>query len=282
MKFKTRYESNRSSMQTLAGLALAAGAALVFSMNLQAQDCTIENWSDSFGFDNGNPAGTQGAANRRFAGPCGLRVPIDGEQRYLVDESPVDEQSYNVRFYVFLDDADVGADDLLIFAANDGTGDLIRVWYDGSDLELSIFDSADEEHAKSFAAEPGWNEVDFAWSADVEAEVRFSVNGADDQVMTVDTSGLTVAQVFLGNLNPVNTGGSIDFDDFDSRRQSRPERLVAGDANGDGGIGIFDIVAVRNEILERSFAPGQPDCNRDGSVSVFDIICMRRVILELD
>lgn len=237
--------------------------------------CTVGNWSMASGLSDAN-TGTQGSDNRRYGGPCALRVPVDGTARYVSDDSPGGEGSYTARFYVFLDDAD--NDPILIFAADDGLADQIQIWYNEpapGDLTLRVYDaSAAPTDLTLFDLSSGWHSIEFAWSADATAEIAFSVDGAADEIRTVNTSGIAISNAHLGNVSGANTGGSIDFDDFVSRRIQRPGRLVVGDANDDGIINIADIIAIADEIGDLGFAPGQPDCNGDGEIDSSDIACI--------
>ncbi|MBO4873671.1 MAG: hypothetical protein J5496_09735 [Lachnospiraceae bacterium] len=60
--------------------------------------------------------------------------------------------------------------------------------------------------------------------------------------------------------------------------------LIYGDVNGDGMIDIFDLVGVRNHIIqtaelaEISFLAG--DVNRDGTVDIFDLVGVRNHIIQ--
>jgi len=99
------------------------------------------------------------------------------------------------------------------------------------------------------------------------------VDEEDDLVVNADTSGQSIHYADLGNLNDAD-GGSIDFDDFDSRRSERPGRLLVGDANGDGNLSTADVVAVLQENKGGAFAAGQPDCNEDGQISTADVVCV--------
>jgi hypothetical protein len=255
----------------IAGLALSA--FLGFSINAQAQTCTIDNWDDSNGLANAN-AGTQGSGNRRYGGPCGLRVPVDGVPRYLVDDSPATESTYIARFYAFLNNA--GSEEVILF--EDG-GSNLQVWYnvpDPGDITLNVVDSASEANFLTVSgAGAGWHSIEFSWESSATANIAFSVNGGSDLTDTIDTSGITLSSVRLGNVNGVSGPGSIDFDDFDSRRISRPGRLMVGDANGDGNINFFDLFELNNEIAGGGFfAAGQPDCNEDGEINFFDLFCL--------
>src|SRR5690625_7236159 len=109
----------------LAGAALAVCTG--FALNAQAQDCTVDNWDVQQGLADSD-TGTQGANNRRYGGPCGLRVELDGMDRYVVDESPATENSYIARFYAFL--VNDGSDPVMLFADTVGTYDPVQVLSD--------------------------------------------------------------------------------------------------------------------------------------------------------
>lgn len=273
------------NLKTDSRKALLAGVALVgclgFAFNAQAQTCTIDNWTGAnTGVANAD-TGTQGGDNRRYGGPCGLRVDLDGSDRYVADDSPAGESTYIARFYTFLDAA--GSDPVLIFNADDGADDQIQVWYNdpaAGDLTLRVFNNAGTPSDVTFnGVSAGWHSVEFVWEADAAAEPLFSLDGTDQTASALDTSGLSIANAFLGNVNAANTGGTIDFDDFDSRRIERPGRLLVGDANDNGAVNSADITATINEILSGNFAAGQPDCNENGSVNSADITCLINIIL---
>jgi len=65
----------------------------------------------------------------------------------------------------------------------------------------------------------------------------------------------------------------MDFDDFDSRRISRPGRLLVGDADENDAVNTLDALAVLDEFNSAVFAPGQPDCTEDGTVNTIDALC---------
>jgi len=257
----------------LSGIALAG--LLGFAMNAQAQTCTTANWSGATNLGDAN-TGTQGASNRRYGGPCGLRVSLDGTARFVSDDSPTAESSYIARFYAFF--SGVNAQTVL-FAADDGTDDQIEVHYNvpnAGDLTLRVFDQGAGANDLTFnGVGAGWHSIELVWESAASAEIRFALDSedsGDDLTATINTSGITLENAHLGNLDAVN-GGSIDFDDFDSRRISRPGRLLVGDADDNGSVSIFDTIAILGEFQSAVFASGQPDCNENGSVDIFDAIC---------
>jgi hypothetical protein len=260
------------------GIALTA--LLGLSLNVQAQTCTVDNWDEQANLADAN-TGTQSGSNRRYGGPCGLRVALDGTPRYLTDLSPVGESSYIVRFYAFFSSV---TNPTMIFAAENIDGDdVVEIWYNGGDLILNVVDSSTAVQDFTVAGiGAGWHSIELVWNASNEADnIRFSVNEEDDTLTaTVDTSGISLHAANLGNLNSAN-GGSVDFDDFDSRRISRPGRLVCGDANNDGIVTADDVSAVRGEIFGVAFAAGQPDANEDGGITADDVSAVREIIFGL-
>lgn len=251
----------------LAGAALAVCTG--FALNAQAQDCTVGNWDVQQGLTDSD-TGTQGANNRRYGGPCGLRVELDGTERYVGDDSPNGVTSYIARFYTFLDDVTT-SDPVMIFAAgDDNDNSLLEVSYEDGDLTLTVY-GATTESATFSDIGSGWHSVEVVWAAG--EDTLFKVDEEGDLAVSADTSGQTIHYADLGNLNDAS-GGSIDFDDFDSRRSERPGRLLAGDANDDGTVNIFDVSAVMDEYQDGVYSLGQPDCNEDGLVNIFDVSCV--------
>ncbi len=266
----------------------AAAAFLGFSMNAQAQPaCTVDNWTANPGLSD-DDAGYQGANNRRYGGPCGLRVPFDGETRLVMFESEQGEVDYIARFYAFLDDIDT-ADPVIIFAGEGDGDDQVQVWYNfpaANDLTLRARDQAGTDHDLTFeSVGSGWHSIEFEWHQDASAEISFIVNSDDQEdelSMTIDTSGLVIQSAHLGNAAEANTGGFADFDDFDSRRSTRPGRLLRGDATDSGNHTGADSDAVLLERLGLEFAPGQPDCTESGSVTGADSDCVLLIRLGLE
>ncbi len=284
MKHENTTGSSRPALTLktlISGVALSA--LLGLSLNVQAQTCTTANWDATTNVGPAN-TGTQGANNRRYGGPCGLRVAVDGTERVVTDNSPTAESTYIARFYAFLNNA--GANPIIIYAADDGAADQVQVWYNfpnAGDLTLRVFDQAAAPNDLSFTSVgSGWHSIEFVWESAASADIRFAVNSddpGDDLTATINTSGITLAAAHLGNVNAAAGGTSIDFDDFDSRRISRPGRLLLGDADNNGILDIFDSIALRDELEEISFAPGQPDCDENGAVDIFDALCLRDLVL---
>jgi len=279
MKHETSHGSSRSALtaKTLIG-GVAAAALLGLSMNAQAQTCVVDNWTSATVVTNAN-AGTQGTSNRRYGGPCGLRTPAGPTAAYVTDETPSAEGSYIARFYAYLDDA--GTAPAIIYEATDGTDFRIRVWYNADntggaspgDLTLQVADNATDNNFLTFSGVgPGWHSIEFTWEAAASAEINFTVNGAADQTINLDTSGFQIADASLGNVNGGATG-TMDFDDFDSRRISRPGRLCRGDTNGDEEIRLTDVTNIFTEAqtFGATLAGGQPDFDENGSVGLADV-----------
>ena len=252
-----------------------SGGDQIFQDRFEGSPCGVSNWSQATGLSD-TDAGFQGVANRRYAGPCGLRVPLDGSARFVTDQGPVWEFVYNARFYVFLDDVSTSSP-VQIHAASDFSDQAVSIWYNlptAGDLTLSLLDQHGQTHQLTYLnIGTGWHSVAYVWEANLDANVEFQLNSGSALTATLDTSGLAIGSASLGNLQGAS-GGFIDFDDFDSRRFSRPQRFLVGDANDDGLIDIADIIAIADEIDGLEFAPGQPDCNEDGKIDAADVTCL--------
>src|SRR5690625_180721 len=249
----------------LAGAALAVCTG--FALNAQAQDCTVDNWDVQQGLADSD-TGTQGANNRRYGGPCGLRHGPDRNESYDCAASPNGETSYIARFYTFLDDVNT-SDPVMIFAAgDDNDNSLLEVSYEDGDLTLAVY-GATTETATFSNIGSGWHSVEVVWAAG--EDTLFKVDEEGDLAVSADTSGQTIHYADLGNLNEAS-GGSIDFDDFDSRRSERPGRLCVGDTNGDEQLSMSDVNNIYKEVQSFGswFADGQPDFNEDGNITMSD------------
>lgn len=283
-----------------AGLVLVAGPGSVL-----AQTCTITNWQvndnpASVGLTEANvgtPAQSFEATGnfRRYGGPCALRVPVDGQPRYVRDGSPSDEASYNARFYVFLDSA--GDQNIRVFEALDSSdNEVLSVWYlpaGGPSLALSVETTGGTETLTITNIEDGWQSVEFAWNSGPAATISFAVNVEIDSAdpsdfitETLNTSGRSISEVRLGNIGGVSASGAyVDFDDHDSRRSTTPGRLCRGltveseaernALSGDDGIEIF------REAFGLALAAGQPDYDEDGVVSAADALGVYQTVFGI-
>ena len=269
---------------TIAGLMLGG-----VSLSSQAQDCTTANWEGGIG---GNAAqlaaGSPLDGHTRYGGPCSLEVFLDDGISYVADDSPIGEDKYNVRFYFNPNGSTTEA--FTIFAANDaddGTGtDVIQLWYnepnageaslliatEGTDATITV--DAGEIRAN------GWNSFEIAWLADGSAEIALSVNGGADQTVNVDTTSKRIRSAllgFVGSDGPIASTTPVYFDDFDSRRVSRPGRLCRGLTNDSrDSLDLEDAFAIYDEFasLGLSLAAGQPDHNEDGAVDLEDFFAV--------
>lgn len=256
--------------------------AVCLSGPTHAQDCTVAPWSSSVGLTDSD-VGTPNEGIPRFSGFCGLSVPIDGTARYLTDDSPVMEPSYDARFYARVSGTN---NPIMIFAAYVGSDPIISVWAnqpDAGKLQLRMTDTGGGVETTWISVSEGvWHEIGISWESDISAEVEFSVDSLFTFIENVDTSGLSVSSIRLGNISAATGGGAIEFDEFASRRLSYPvsDSLLPGDSDGDGIYTGADQIALHRERLDNQLANGQPDCNRDGYVDQHDADCLREKRLE--
>lgn len=297
-------ERTGSSRPALAAKALFSGVALAallgLSMNAQAQSCTLTNWGGGSVNVSALFAGSPLDGNTRYGGPCSMEVSLDAGFSYVVDNSPIAEQDYITRFY-FNPNGNSSSDaPMVIFSANDaanGTGDdVIQLWYNVASaapfvaqpnhvtLVIATEDGIEEIQAGATSIRAnGWNSFEIVWSSGPDAAVVLKVNERDDLTVSGDTSNQRVRSALLGFVDAEGTVASANpvyFDDFDSRRQSRPGRLLRGDALDNGQVNLLDTVAVADEFFEGILAAGQPDCNEDGVVNALDAICIADIFFD--
>ncbi|MGY6553803.1 MAG: hypothetical protein ACXIUM_04685 [Wenzhouxiangella sp.] len=258
-------------------------------MSAQAQTCTITNWQggavNAGALFAGNP--TQG--NPRYAGPCSLRVDIDGALAYVVDDSPVNEPDYITRFY-FNPNGNSTAPKV-IFAATDSAGDdVLQLWYNVASADpftpqpnhvtLVAFTDGGTRTIEAGATSirpNGWNSFEIVWGAGADASITLKVNAEADRVLTnVNNTTVRISEALLGLVGPASaptTSAPMFFDDFDSRRQTRPGRLCRGLTNeARDGLTLEDGQAIFTEFSSDGaiLAAGQPDFNEDGFVNLED------------
>lgn len=263
-------------------------AALFFNVaEVAAQNgpqCTYENWDTPVGASK-LTVGTQGPNNRRYAGPCGLRVELDGTEAYVPNNTPAGETTFNVRFYFFLNN--VTNDVTLFQAENSNNIPVITATYDRSENDISVVfaNAGTAQVVKAPNVSSGWNSLEIQWAALSGAEPKVTLGSAAAVTgsAAIDTSNFVIDVAKLGAIGTVPGSGSIDFDDYDSRRSgTAPGRLVRGDANGDGVTDGDDQSAVVNEFLLGEFGQGNPDCNEDGVVDGDDQSCIVNIFLGIE
>lgn len=256
-------------------LSVLLVSAALLSMNIRASACTLNPWTSAVGLSNSD-TGEPGTGFTRYSGRCSLRV--NGPNRFVQDNSPVDATSYFVRFYVntgTLANAD-------IFKALDASNaTVIRVSYNAGALSFFV-KGAPAQPADIPATAGRWYSVELEWSQGAAAQFKVRVQGNDmaavvAPVTIINSASDTINNVQLGMINAGATGQGF-FDGFASRRNAAPGRLCKGDANGNGLIQGSDRVAISNEIAG-TIATGRPDCNENGAVQGADRVCVSNLIL---
>ncbi len=259
-------------------VGLSAATLLLGASGVHANEatCTLGNWSAKVGDTNLN-AGPSGANNRRYAGPCGLRVTLDGAAAYLTDTTPLTETVFNVRFYFFLNTV---TDDVTVFQAEDGNNDpVITAAYDASENEVSVVfaNAATDQTLVAENVSTGWNSLEIQWEASATAQPKVVLGTADPVTGTaaIDTSGITIEAAKLGAIGTVPATGSIDFDDYDSRRDTVPGRLCRGLTDQSrSALNLEDVVAIFNDFATGGSlaANGVPDYDGSGAVDLQDVV----------
>ncbi|MFP4277879.1 MAG: hypothetical protein ACLFQC_07250 [Wenzhouxiangella sp.] len=295
-----------TNSKRILGVAAACLMLVGWSATTHARSCTIDNWEGGAVNPESLTAADAAAGNSRYAGPCSLAVDLSQSMSYVVDPTPAGaaEPSYIVRFYFNPNDNADDGSPLIIFAANDandGTGDdSVQVWYNvesadpfqasAGALTVAVANDSGGVDEINFAASElnasGWNSIEIVWNSQVDASILASVNGGSDLSVVADTDSKIIESALLGYVGTaegvtLSSQGVIFFDDFDSRRSSRPGRLLACDADSDGDLNVLDALSVLREIgPDEILAAGQPDCDEDGGINVLDALAILNLIRQ--
>jgi hypothetical protein len=255
------------------GAALACFALTAVSTSIHAQTCTVLNWDAVSGaVVNGDSDATGSVGSppnfKRYAGPCSLKVTFGADAEWVENDQggALDEANYIARFYVYL--TDVAGTNVPLFEAYDGTNAALFAVLYSDTLSIGLDTDGDGAPDVSGAAQAGWNSVEVAYDG---TTLSASINGAADISAATDLT-TNVASVRLGDIDGGVGSGVAYFDDFDSRRVSRPGRLCRG-LTGDGtNLGLPDAFSIYDEFTSgpNLLAGGQPDYNEDGSVDLQD------------
>jgi hypothetical protein len=253
----------------------ASVGLLTAAFSLNAGACTTDAWDS----ESGNGVSGSPLAVARYSEFCAYSI----DETAYVQSNHASDARYRARFYVL--DGLGTADAIDIFEAygEDGaTTALFKVSFNGSQFTFDATDAGGGSAAT--ASVNGWNLVEFDWDSDSNTfSYWVNANASTDAATGSVKAGTgTEEAVRLGAPNGyAPQTGKLNFDAFESHRTTPVGRLLAGDANGNLTVNIFDMIGVQNEILDpvTKLAIGQPDCNGNGSVNIFDMICVQNIIL---
>lgn len=261
--------------------AVLAALFIGFTLTGTALACSTDGWNSTSGaVVVGQPFGATGGDSNGIARVeefCAMRATDTG---YVQTNTPSHSEASN-RFYVWPNLTGAGNTPLLIgFSAENGTGELFRIGFDGNNFTFATTGGGN----MSVAAPAGWSLIEYYWDSN-EDMFSFWVNAdATTDVPTGVIDGgagpATLESVRLGLPNGLGgfTGGGANFDSFEMHNTTAIGPLLIGDANADASVNVFDYFAVQSEIGGIALGAGQPDCNLDGSVNVFDYFCIQIVI----
>lgn len=110
-------------------------------------------------------------------------------------------------------------------------------------------------------------------TGDWDTPQTVTVTGVDDTAEDGDVA-------YTVETDPASSTDT-DYDSLDPTDVAVINEDVAaliGDANGDGGVDVRDVVTVVNDILAGQDEPAS-DCNEDGTTDVRDVVCIVNIIL---
>jgi len=257
--------------------------AIIFSgmtLGTSVLACSTDGWDSESGMVSvGQPFGATPPDLddvSRFEEFCAL-VAVD--TGYVQTNSPSHGEVTN-RFYVFPGMiGGAGSADILVgYSAENGTGELFSVAYDGTNFVFTTGGGSE-----SVAANPGWNLIEYHWNG---TTFEYWVNA--DATMDAPTGSFagggaaTLESVRMGL--PDGLGGltgEFSFDSFEMHNTTAIGPLLVCDADANGVLSVSDILTQIDEIFTNppELAPGVPDCNfSGGQLTVSDILAAIDVI----
>jgi hypothetical protein len=264
-------------MRTKFLLGAAILGALAFT---QANACNITAWSptDSVGVTAANTGSPPAAGFARASGQCSAKMDGSATAKYVQDNTPTNAAMYKARFYIVSASADTGASGFIYLARSATATDLIRIALTGNVLKTTVAGGGAVADIPIVSGR--LYSIELEWASGTAQPFQIKVQGNNTAAVTQTTTVTTTAvlkDVRLG-LSAAATG-SINFDEYDSRRTNPPGRLCKQDANGNNQVQGSDRVAITNEILGTALAIGQPDCNENSLVQGSDRVCVTDAIL---
>ncbi len=247
--------------------------------------CSMAEWTAAPGVGDvsvGTPK--DNPAISRFSESCGLRALATANPSYVQDNNPAAHETFIARFYVRPALTAPGAASADLFVVYDSdtpvpADQLFKVSYDGSNFN---FHGDSSTVLGTAAASTGlWHLVEVEYKKAPTPTVKFWVN---KNALTPDTPNGSYT-IVAGNVESVRlglpnakgsfTGGSVNFDSYESHSTTAVGPLIVCDADGlKGGtpVNTLDFVAIIQERYEGILAAGQPDCNLDGAVNSLDVV----------
>jgi hypothetical protein len=258
-------------------IKIAMATSLIAGSIATSQACTLGAWDDNgtstaIAGGPGEPAGPTNFA--RYSGLCAMQTAgatpsVKNNGAGGATSGPSGEATMNARFY-FKADGATGT----IFETYEEDVPATAVYtvaFDGTNV--TVTPNAGGSATSTAVGSTNWHSVEVSWAnnggaINVWVDSDATTDPADAST-TSEASGDTINTAILGGV----TG--MTFDAYESRRTTPIGRLVAGDANNDTNVNIFDAIGVVNESSGGGLINvGQPDCNEDGNINIFDAICV--------
>lgn len=175
-----------------------------------------------------------------------------------------------------------------------------KTWQKSAVFEL------DEYGVYTFLARKAETATDFASPASEKLTVEVNPRKLSSEQLNVDNSKMILSAVRAGTtvdelLAMLREGEYVTVLSANGKEVSAKDAIttgmklclpegeeylvvVKGDIDGDGGVGVFDLTAVKRQIVNGSGLNGifllASDVNADGNVDVFDYIAIRKAILS--
>ncbi|MCB1552696.1 MAG: hypothetical protein KDJ14_02715 [Xanthomonadales bacterium] len=274
----------KRNSRTLKGLALGVAVCAMAGTGV-AEACSVAAWTAGNTTAAAANAGSP-PTFRRYYGLCGLTVSaaspvVVGDN----SPAGAAETTYRSRFY-FYTGLTAGSAVVFRASASDDNGgaEVLSLNYSSTGSLAYSVGGSTVATATGLAANKWYAvEISYVGGATYSISVRgnqtytFSNNGA-----TAFNTG--IGSHTLGIVSNTGAAGSIQFDEFEASRATTaigfyPRGNARVDGTGaiaDQNYDIFDFIDAARELQTAVLASGNSDADEDGDVDVFDIIAIAR------
>ncbi len=201
---------------------------LIFEDNWESGDFT--NWSAVIS----NTSELSVTSNAAVDGNFGMQAVInDSYEQYIIDESPLDDEQYHVRFYFDPNSVNIptGESFDIFKALNINTGEVFSLTLRPVDNEYQIRVEIKDDNEQIYDSSwndisDNWHALEIGWQASSEPDVsdghlKFWIDSeqcVDMGNLEVYSKRIDTIMVGVMAISELSITGTVSFDDFDSNR----------------------------------------------------------------
>lgn len=223
-------------MKPLKYCAIFMLASGVFAYQTESlAQCSTGAWSAVTGTplalgESTNPQG------KKYEQSCGLTVDASNVPAFVTTDTPVNEPSVSVRFYLLADALDITSGDVsLLLARDDVTGQFELRLRGSGEVKFLVSRYRDNdiwvEHSELIPLQDVWQAIEASWTAG-NGDGSFAVKVDDIEQFSIndlDNADGVINEIDFGVLNGASAAGELALDAFMLRRSGEPGLLAVNE-----------------------------------------------------